>query len=298
MDKISVVITTYNHEKYVNQCLESILSQQGDFSLEIIVGDDCSTDNTRDTVQQSLDQYPRTVHLLPYRQNLGITKNLERCLDACSGRYVAICEGDDYWTDRHKLQKQKELLETHPEYSMCFSAVMLYYEDSNKYVPHGDQVNLQKDCITTEDLIGKNYIGNFSCCMYRTEVVRMLPKSIFDIFTVDWMFNMACGQIGNIGYIRQYMSVYRLHSGGAWTGKRQLEKMEDLKRYIDVYNEFFDFKYDALFMKQKRAVCEEIVHLRRIEEEGKYNVKSLVPRKYNQLVNAVKQLLRTIGGHT
>ncbi len=153
MIKISVVVTTFNHEKYILRCLESILSQQGGFSLEVIVGDDCSADDTRKIVLEFQEQYPEAVILLPYGQNLGITKNLQRCLEACSGSYIAVCEGDDYWTDKLKLHKQKQILENHPQYSMCFSAVMLYYEDDNRFVPHGDQVALTKEYITTEDLI-------------------------------------------------------------------------------------------------------------------------------------------------
>jgi glycosyltransferase involved in cell wall biosynthesis len=91
--KISVVVTAYNHEKYITQCMESVLCQKGDFQLEVIAGDDCSKDNTRSILQQFQQKYPEVVFLLPPGENLGVTKNLKRCLDACSGEYIAICEG-------------------------------------------------------------------------------------------------------------------------------------------------------------------------------------------------------------
>ena len=165
--KISVIVTSFNHEKYITQCLESILSQTGDFDMEIIIGDDCSTDNTRTIAQYFEEKYPQIITVLPPGPNLGITKNLKRCLEACSGDYVAICEGDDYWTDTNKLQKQKKFLDSHPDYSMCFSAIMIYFEDQNRFEPHHDQLLLSKNILSTEDLIQQNYIGNFSCCMYR-----------------------------------------------------------------------------------------------------------------------------------
>src|SRR5690349_4970838 len=97
--KINVIVTTYNHEKYIAQCLESILEQKGDFEIEVIVGDDCSTDGTRKIVEGFGARHPNIISVLPKGENLGITKNLKRCLDACTGEYIAICEGDDYWTD-------------------------------------------------------------------------------------------------------------------------------------------------------------------------------------------------------
>ena len=205
--------------------------------MELIIGDDCSTDNTRIITQHFQEMYSNII-LLPAAPNLGITKNLKRCLDACSGDYIAICEGDDYWTDTRKLEKQKIFLDSHPGYSMCFSAIMIYFEERNRFEPHHDQLFLNKNVLTTEDLIEQNYIGNFSCCMYRTSAIRQLPPGIFDIFTVDWMFNIACSRIGAIGFIRDWMSVYRKHPQGAWAGREELGKLKELRHLIDVYNRF------------------------------------------------------------
>lgn len=118
--KISVVVTAYNHEKYVAQCLDSILIQKGTYALEVILGDDCSADRTRRIMQEYAEKHPDIFILLPPTANMGVTKNINRCLDTCSGDYIAFCEGDDYWIDRYKLQKQMEFLESHPGYSMCF----------------------------------------------------------------------------------------------------------------------------------------------------------------------------------
>ncbi|MCZ7380702.1 MAG: glycosyltransferase [Candidatus Methanoperedens sp.] len=258
--KISVIVTSYNHEQYIKQCLDSLLIQKGNFDLEIVLGDDCSTDKTREILQHYYEIYPDTIKMMPKEDNLGITKNLKRCLDASTGDFIAICEGDDYWTDEYKLQKQMELLEEHKDYSMCFSALMLFIEEENKFLLHEGQNSLKKDTITTEDLIETNYIGNFSCCMYRTEVIRKLPEKLFNIFTVDWMFNMACGEMGRIGFIRDPMSVYRLHNSGVWSGKSQIEQMEGLLRLIDIYNQFLNYKYDAQFMNLKRRNQDILIH--------------------------------------
>jgi glycosyltransferase involved in cell wall biosynthesis len=245
--KINVIVTTYNHEKYIAQCLESIIEQKGNFQIEVIVGDDASTDNTRKIVDEFQERYPKTIIVLPIQENLGVTKNLKRCLDACSGEYIAICEGDDYWTDEYKLQKQLTFMERHQDFSMCFSALMLYHQDLDMFEPFQDQLQLTKNVLTTEDLILMNSIGNFSCCMYRAKVIRQLPDELFDLFTVDWMFNMVCGEFGKIGFIRDWMTVYRKHTHGVWAGRSNLERITELLRLADDYNRFFRHKYSYYF---------------------------------------------------
>ena len=114
---VSVVFITYNHEKYVRKALLSVLQQETDFSFEVIVGEDCSTDNTRLILQEIKEQYPDQVKLLFREKNLGRpTLNVYQTSMECKGKYVAYLEGDDYWTDPKKLQKQVDFLETHPEY--------------------------------------------------------------------------------------------------------------------------------------------------------------------------------------
>jgi glycosyltransferase involved in cell wall biosynthesis len=290
--KISIIITSFNHEKYIAQGLESVLSQKGDFRMEIIIGDDCSTDNTRSIAQEFQDKYPEIISLLPNEPNLGITKNLKRCLDACSGDYIAICEGDDYWTDIYKLEKQKDFLEAHLDYSMCFSAIMIYFEDKNRFEPHYDQLLFDKDILTTEDLIKQNHIGNFSCCMYRTSIVRQLPAGIFDIFTVDWMFNIACSRIGKIGFIRDWMSVYRKHPQGAWAGKEELGKLKELRHLIDVYNEFFNYEHDGAFSKYANIVDNEIIRFQRKTKETRLVVVLPAAKNIIMVWNRIKEKLR------
>jgi len=150
-----------------------------------------------------------------------------------------------------------EFLENHPDYALCFNAIMIYYEYEMRYMSHPEQLLLKKDTLVTEDLIESNYIGNFSCCMYRASMVREIPKAIFDIYTVDWMFNMACSRLGRIGFIRDWMSVYRIHANGAWSGKSYLDRRRDLCQVIDSYNKFFSYEYSEQFSKLKEKVTRQ-----------------------------------------
>ena len=240
--KISVVVTAYNHEKYIAQCLDSILIQKGAFDMEVILGDDCSTDRTRQIMQEHTERHPDIFILLPPTANMGPTRNVKRCLAACSGDYIVFCDGDDYLTDTYKLQKQLEFLDSHPDYALCFNAVMLYFEDENRYAPHSGQLLLKKNTLTTADLIENNCIGSTCSCMHRASIVRKLPEGIFDNLFGDWMLNMACGRLGKIGFIRDWMSVYRIHPHGAWSGKSYADQRQTMVAAIDSYNHFFDYE--------------------------------------------------------
>jgi glycosyltransferase involved in cell wall biosynthesis len=250
---ISVVVTAYNHEKYIAKGLESILMQKGTFNLEVILGDDCSTDRTRQIMQEYQLKYPDIIVLLPQTANMGMPKNVKRCLDACSGDYIAFCEGDDYWTDMYKLQKELEFLQTHPDHSLCFNAIMFYYEGEKRYAPFSDQLFLKNDTLTTEDILEKNYIGTVSCCMYRTSIIRQLPEEIYNDFFGEWVLNMACGRLGKIGFIRDWMSVYRKHEKGLWSGMVPIDQWRTMSAAIDSYNQLFNYEYNEQFRKKKET---------------------------------------------
>ena len=122
--KLSVFVVTYNQEKYIRQCLDSILMQKVDFDYEVVIGEDHGTDGTRAICEEYAAKYPQ-VRLLPLIENLGITKNWQRVLSECKGDYIAMCEGDDYWIDSNKLQIQMSFLEHNKEYPLCFHKVIV-----------------------------------------------------------------------------------------------------------------------------------------------------------------------------
>lgn len=256
-NKISVIITAYNHEPYIGQCLDSVLRQKGDFTLEVVLGDDCSSDGTRHIMEAYRDAHSSIV-LLPQTENLGIQKNIKRCLTASTGTYLAFCEGDDYWTDEYKLQKQMGFLQDNPACSVCFHSVVMYYQEEDRYALNDPQMHLAKDTLTTEDLIENNYICGFSSCMYPTHILKSLPDTLFDIYAVDWMFNMVCGRSGRIGYLRDWMSVYRIHGKGAWSGRSDVDKLRQQIANIQRYNEFFSYEYDQQFGSLRRRLAREI----------------------------------------
>lgn len=134
--KISVGIITYNQEETIRQTLDSILCQKGDFDLELVIGEDCSPDATYSICRQYAEQYPNVVKLLPNTHNLGIMANFARVMQACTGEYVGICAGDDYWCDENKLQKQLDYFSFHPEVGVVSTSGYKLLVKSNTLVPH------------------------------------------------------------------------------------------------------------------------------------------------------------------
>lgn len=125
----SVVMLTYNHVKYVEKAITSILEQQTTFSFELIIGDDASTDGTLEIVNQFQERFPDIIRVIQHEENVGASRNSYDCLRSCKGEYIASCEGDDYWTDSQKLQTQVMFLEEHPEFIGCYHPIKFVDEN-------------------------------------------------------------------------------------------------------------------------------------------------------------------------
>jgi len=119
--KVSVLMPTFNHELFIAQAIESFLNQKCDFDIELIIGNDASTDHTFEVVQQYFSKYPEKIKLIDHKQNVGLLRNYKSVLELAKGEYIAILESDDYWTDEYKLQKQIEFLDLHPDYGLSFT---------------------------------------------------------------------------------------------------------------------------------------------------------------------------------
>ena len=129
---VSVCVTAYNHAPYIAQALESILAQRTSFGVEIVVGDDCSGDGTAEIVSHYVAQYPDRVRLITDERNVGMRANYRRVVEACRGEYVAMCDGDDYWCDEEKLQRQVEVLEKDRGVGLCYSRSKRFYEGTGE----------------------------------------------------------------------------------------------------------------------------------------------------------------------
>jgi len=240
--KVSVAIFAYNHERFIRQAIDSALMQQVDFDYEIVIGEDCSMDDTRAIVADYQKRFPRRICLLLSEKNLGGRKNLTRTLRNCQGEYVALLDGDDYWTSPYKLQKQVDFLDSHPECAICFHEVTVFDEDGSGGPRNYCRAD-QKKISTLEDLLSKNFIPTCSV-MYRNGLVNELPDWYYAVPVGDWPFHILVAQHGNIGYIDEVMGAYRKHPGGVLSrldrGELFLQDLEVLRQI----NAGLNFRYE------------------------------------------------------
>lgn len=220
--KVSVVMITYNHEKFIEQAVNSALMQETDFDYEIIIGEDCSTDRTREILIELQKQHPDKIKLVLNPQNLGMIPNFVNVLSMARGEYIALLEGDDYWTSPHKLQRQVDYMDAHPECRICFHATEVIFEDEPER-PHLVRIppsNLSSS-ISFESWL--RYRARFATFMATSSVLYRsladpLPQWYSDLRRAgDWpLFAWLLFNGGKIGFLEdpKPMSVYRKHSGG------------------------------------------------------------------------------------
>jgi glycosyltransferase involved in cell wall biosynthesis len=214
--KLSVLIVTYNNEEFIGKALDSVLMQRTSFDFEIVIGEDFSTDNTRNILREYDKKHPQKFKLLLNQRNIGAHKNIDQTLQVCKGAYIAFLDGDDYWTSPDKLQKQVDYLDIHTECSTCFHDSLIVYKDGSKqptsYRPS------QKPLSTIEDLLFDNFIPT-SSVMFRRCVCKKIPEWIGALKMGDWPSHILSAVHGKIGYIDETMAVYVVHNGGVWSTK-------------------------------------------------------------------------------
>jgi glycosyltransferase involved in cell wall biosynthesis len=215
--KVSVIILTYNHEKFIKKAIETVLNQKTNFEFELIIADDNSTDATQDIILRTIAEYSQNSNIKYIRntQNLGVMRSWINVHNILNGEYFAICEGDDYWTDELKLQKQIDFLDKNPIFSVCFHNVKVEFID----IPQTNYFlndNISKDVFTIDDLIGEREIWFMATAslVFRTNSLKNVP---------DWVLKSKSGDIpiiilaalhGSIKYLPDVMAVYQRHTGG------------------------------------------------------------------------------------
>lgn len=226
--KVSVCLVTYNQEALVSQAVESVLAQRTSFAIELVIGEDHSTDGTRDVVRAFARQHPDRVRVLLQRVNRGLLANFSDTFAACRGEYVALLDGDDYWTSPDKLEKQARFLDGHPACTICFHDTAVLLQDG-RFCPENYTSPDQRPLSTITDLFETNFIATCSA-MVRRSAVPALPSWYYDCCWEDWPLYILLATRGSIGYLPEVMAVYRSHGQGLWSG---LGVAEQLERTID-----------------------------------------------------------------
>jgi len=252
--RLNVLLITYNHSHYINESLQSILMQKTDFPFNIIIADDCSTDDTVAKIRLLEQQADIPFIYMVSDRNLGVLKNYQRAFNVCTAEYIAVMEGDDIWTDPYRLQKHVDFLDNHRECAMSFNRyAVIDYEKCRMHIqPHvapGDITSY--GYLTGHDLAFDNYIGNFSTCVYRKSSISTLPPDFYDKKAYDWLTNIMISRCGFIGFLKDVMSIYRIHEKGVWSGQEEHERIKSTIDTIDDYNEYTQYMFSDSFAAHK-----------------------------------------------
>lgn len=245
---VSILCITYNHKNYIRQCLDGFVMQKTNFDFIAYVGDDCSTDGTTEIVKEYEYKYPNIIKGIYHSKNTNIIGNYFDVVNACKSKYVAVCEGDDYWIDEYKLQKQVDFLESNPDYAICFHPVKVVYEGfdfekTNEIYPTQKMI---KSGTTFELLLKTNFIQTNSV-MYRWEfndkkIEEYFPK---DILPGDFYLHLLHAKEGKIKMLIDVMSVYRRNPSGSWSDSiTNMDKIY-LKYGLQIIN-FYDYVYNSI----------------------------------------------------
>ncbi|MBC7388828.1 MAG: glycosyltransferase [Opitutaceae bacterium] len=257
---VSICCVTYNHEKYIGKTLDGFISQQTKFHFEVLVHEDASTDGTAGILKEYEIKYPNIFRCVYQTENQFLKQNTltDLLFQMAKGKYIALCEGDDYWTDPYKLQKQVDFLEANKDYVICFHNTEERYENSEKpsflYCRED-----QKETSTLEDLL---YLSNFipTCSViFKNNLFNSFPKWFSDLGMGDWVIHILNSQYGKIKYINEVMGVHRIHSEGVWS-KNTIDK-----NYILVYEAYValskHFRSNSSLLKITNAKEKEFLAL-------------------------------------
>jgi glycosyltransferase involved in cell wall biosynthesis len=213
---VSICCITYNHEKYIAQAIESFLMQKTNFPYEIIIGEDCSRDQTRAVCIEYHKRYSDKIKLFLNNSNKGMHRNFLDSLDACQGKYIAVCEGDDYWIDPYKLQKQVAYLEANPEYGLVFTDADHYHEVDGSHIRAYDKTFRRR--IPTGDVLSVllQGVNPYKTCtaLFRKSLIDKYGEisSMSRFKMSDFILWLYIASLAKIGCLPDSTAVYRIRN--------------------------------------------------------------------------------------
>jgi glycosyltransferase involved in cell wall biosynthesis len=280
--KVSIMLITYNHEKYIAQALESVLMQETEYDYEINVIEDCSTDRTQEIVMEYVRKYPHIVKPHFNAKNIGnrmTQKNFYRGFFTLTGDYLAILEGDDYWSSPHKLQKQISFLEANPDFAICACNTVKVYDDGSKD-PHRFLYYGQKADATIEDVIRLMFFFHLTGVMFRNVFKGIPPRQYRNKRSCDIFITISHAQFGKAHHIDEDMAIYRAHTAGKFSNRPKVEEwMFDIDG-LRHYNAWLGYRYCKAFAQSIAGYCRYV-----LGESGKGEAKPLSWYQFTKIMS-------------
>ncbi|MEO6994048.1 MAG: glycosyltransferase [Lacunisphaera sp.] len=241
---VSVVMITYNHGQFIRQAIEGVLAQETDFPVELLIGEDHSTDNTLEIVRALAGAHPGRIRLITSAGNVGAKKNVQRVEAACHGKYMAYCEGDDYWHDPKKLQKQVRFLEENPEYSLVYTEFRSIFIDTGRSVSNAarQSKDLDDGGAFNDLLSGRRNILTLTVCARAAELRAILAEcpEVYDprFLMGDTQRWFELSRRGRIKCLREVMATHLILPESASQSQDPRRKLRFVKSTKDVLEHY------------------------------------------------------------
>lgn len=250
---VSISCMTYNHEKYIKDAIEGFLMQKVNFDYEILIGEDCSTDNTRQIVEKYVEKYPDKIRIITSEKNVGSKKNVLRVHKEAKGKYIAVCEGDDYWTDPLKLQKQVDYMENHPDCSLCYHAAMVVRAD-NRVTGKILRPSKENGICSIEDIFRWVAPLPTASTIYPKRLMDNPPEFYKKAPVGDYPLAIELSTRGYVYYIDEVMSAYRVGVKGSWTDRMKFTKLkieffDGILWMLKEFDSYSKYKYSQIVEK-------------------------------------------------
>lgn len=307
--KVSICCTVYNHEEYLEDTLKGFLTQKTNFPFEVLIHDDASTDNSANIIRNYELKYPLIIKPVYQKENKysqGIRVNFTYNYLRAKGKYIALCEGDDYWTDEHKLQKQIEIMDNNKEIMLCIHATGVLKVLQDKVVPKKIKLSEGDKVISAPEVIlGGGQYGHTSSFVFRREIVIDPPHWYTAYPSGDTPTRLLAAAKGSIYYLDEEMSVYRQGVKGSWTGRMMdnAKYVNHWKKAIEMFNEYDEytnFRYSREIKKRKSRIAYNILNRLQsnsVDKEKYYSlligsekVKYILKTKFPYIFNLLKSI--------
>ena len=272
---VSIICVTYKHEKFIEKALNGFVSQITSFPFEAIVAEDCSPDGSRKIIKKFEKKFPNIIKPIYRNKNIGMMANYIDALKKIKGKYVAICDGDDYWIDVNKLQKQVDFLERNKDYSMCCHPVKIVYLDRSKSdtivkpLEHASCEAKKNGYLTFNDFFPNVNISS-SSVMYRWSL-KKIPKWLIKCSGGDLFLHLYHSDKGKVGVLEDTMSIYQRHSGGIWWGHETINhQLKYYKSYLFLLrniNKELNYRHSKVIIKMIKAIKKN--HINIIKDNSK-----------------------------
>lgn len=296
---VSVRFMVYNNEPYIREALESILMQKTEFKVEVVVGDDFSTDNTLQIIKSFKNTEKINIRILNRpvggeywrkrkNENASVRINFIDIVENCRGKYIALLDGDDYWTDPLKLQKQVDFMEGNPEYVSCFHLCEILREDLQGQM-NKLPLNLIKYDYTIKNLLSYWNIPTASIVFRNTEPLNF-PSWFIEVASGDIALMMLLYEKGKFKLLEEYMSVYRISGKGVSISHSNYRMIHYRAVLYSHLNEFFNFKYEKDIYDALNYIYKKFSGIEKVKIQMKKE--SLTARIKKKIVSRIKLILK------